>query len=143
MSAPSPTVVPMRDSSSSEMPVATSAATSAPAASASAKGSKVTPRHGFMPLLLGLLAVTAWLGVQAWQLEQDRQQLLATQATMAPTLDKAGQLRRSLDLLAADTQRLADGGNGNARLLVDELRKRGITINPNSPPVQPAASATR
>ena len=96
-----------------------------------------------MPLLLGLLAVTAWLGVQAWQLEQDRQQLLATQATMAPTLDKAGQLRRSLDLLAADTQRLADGGNGNARLLVDELRKRGITINPNSPPVQPAASADR
>jgi hypothetical protein len=31
--------------------------------------------------------------------------------------------------MAVETQKLADLGNANARLIVDELRKRGITIN--------------
>jgi hypothetical protein len=32
-------------------------------------------------------------------------------------------------MLALETQKLADAGNPNARTVVDELRKRGITIN--------------
>ncbi len=35
----------------------------------------------------------------------------------------------SLDAIAAQTQRLAEQGNPNAMALVDELRKRGVTIN--------------
>jgi hypothetical protein len=88
-----------------------------------------SPRSTFVPLLLGLLAVTAWMAHHAWLLNQDRQQLQAAQATLQPTVEKSAGLRQSLDRLAADTQRLADAGNGNARVLVDELRKRGITIN--------------
>ena len=47
-------------------------------------------------------------------------------------MDNAGKLRTSLDGLAADTQRLADRGNPTAALLVTELKKRGITINPQA-----------
>lgn len=88
------------------------------------------PRSPALPLLTGLLALLVSLGYQVWLLDQDRQQLLQAQAQLQPTVENAQRLRRSLDLLAADTQRLADTGNGSARVLVDELQKRGITINP-------------
>lgn len=100
-----------------------------PEPAAATATSKTSPRSAFVPLLLGLLAVTAWMAHHAWLLNQDRQQLQAAQATLQPTVEKSAGLRQSLDRLAADTQRLADAGNGNARVLVDELRKRGITIN--------------
>ena len=53
-------------------------------------------------------------------------------------VQNATKMRAQLDALAAETQRLADQGNPNAKLLVEELRKRGITINPNAP--KPASS---
>lgn len=83
----------------------------------------------FVPLLLASLALLGWLGFQTWQLMNDRQALQAGYASQQQTVESSGKLRTSLDALAADTQRMADGGNPNAKLLVDELRKRGITIN--------------
>lgn len=88
----------------------------------------------FLPLLLGLLALAVWLGLQVWQLATDRESLQAAHAAQQPTVDNAAKLRTSLDALAADTQRLADAGNPNAKLLVDELKKRGVTINPQGAP---------
>jgi len=87
------------------------------------------PRGAFAPMLLCSLAVLAWLAFQAWQLDAERQALQAARVALQPTLDNAAKLRSSLDALAADTQRLADSGNPNAKVLVEELRKRGITIN--------------
>ena len=86
-------------------------------------------RSAFAPLLLGLLAVLGWLGFQTWQFYMERQALQAAFASQQQTVDSAGKLRATLDTLAADTQRLADAGNPNARTLVDELKKRGVTIN--------------
>ena len=96
----------------------------------------------FVPLLLGGLALLGWLGFQTWQLYSERQALQAAHASQQQTVDGAAKLRASLDTLAADTQRLADGGNPNARALVDELKKRGVTINTaptNNAPATPAA----
>ena len=86
-------------------------------------------RSAFVPLLLGGLAVLGWLGFQAWQFYGERQALQAAYASQQQTVDGAAKLRASLDTLAADTQRLADAGNPNARTLVDELKKRGVTIS--------------
>lgn len=87
--------------------------------------------HGpFVPLLLLAAASLAWMGFQSWLLLTDRQALQAAHASQQQTVDNAAKLRASLDTLAADTQRLAEAGNGNARLLVEELKKRGVTINP-------------
>ena len=95
----------------------------------------------FVPMLLATLALLGWLGFQTWQLMNDRQALQAGYASQQQTVENSGKLRASLDALAADTQRMADGGNPNAKLLVEELRKRGITIN-TSPPA-PAAAPIR
>lgn len=87
------------------------------------------PAGPFLPLLLLLLAVAGWLGLQTWILVEERGRLRTSHAAQQTTVDNATKLRTALDTLAADTQRLADAGNPNARLLVEELRKRGVTIN--------------
>lgn len=91
----------------------------------------------FIPMLLAGVALAGWFSFQTVQLAGERQQLIALRAAQAPQVDAATKLRGSLDAMASATARLADGGNVNARLLVDELRKRGITINPNAPPAAP------
>lgn len=86
----------------------------------------------FVPLLLGGLALLVVLGYQTSVLVAERDALNATHTGQQQTVDNAAKLRNSLDALAADTQRLADIGNPNAGLLVAELRKRGISINPQA-----------
>lgn len=97
----------------------------------------VTPpqrgRSPFVPLLLPTLALAAWLGFQTWQLAREREQLARALSSQEASVDAARKLRGSLDAVAAATARLAEGGNANARVIVEELRKRGITINPAAP----------
>lgn len=102
-------------------------------------GTRHAPRHHgpFVPLLLGLAALAAWFGLQTYLLLEEGRNLRNAHSAQQQTVDNATRLRQSLDAVAADTQRLADSGNPNARLLVDELRRRGVTINPN-PPAAPA-----
>jgi hypothetical protein len=97
----------------------------------------------FVPLQLGLLALLLFFAFQTWQLVAERGLLAATHTAQQQAVDNAGRLRASLDALAADTQRMADAGNPNAALLVAELKKRGVTINPNAAPAAPAAAASR
>ena len=100
-----------------------------PRTQAPAVATETASRSAFIPLLLGGLAVLGWLGFQAWQFNMESQALQAAYASQQQTVDGAAKLRASLDTLAADTQRLADAGNPNARTLVDELKKRGVTIS--------------
>lgn len=101
---------------------------------------------GFVPLLILLLALLAYFGVQLSDALGARDTLRAMHANQQQTVDNAAKLRGSLDALAADTQRLANAGNGNAGVLVEELRKRGVTINvaaPGAPAAPAAASAPK
>ena len=86
----------------------------------------------FVPMLLLSLALVAWFGFQSYQLTRERQQLMALRASQEPQMEAAARLRAALDTTATATARLADGGNTSARVLVEELRKRGITINPGT-----------
>lgn len=95
-----------------------------------AEATAVQPQRGpFVPVLLCALALLGWLSFQTVQLLMDRDALQAAYAGQQQTVDNAGKLRTSLDTLAADTQRMADAGNASARVLVEELKKRGVTIN--------------
>ncbi len=96
----------------------------------------------FVPLLLVSLTLVVWLVYQMALLGNEHNTLAATRLAQQPTVDNAVKLRASLDALAADTQRLADSGNASAAQLVAELRKRGITINPNAQTAGAAASST-
>lgn len=98
----------------------------------------------FVPLLIALLALLAWFVASALEVRNQGEALKAAHAAQQQTVDNAAKLRGSLDALAADTQRLANAGNPNAALLVDELRKRGVTINvPAASAAAPAPAASR
>lgn len=105
-------------------------------------GDVTRQRSAFLPVVLFGAAMLGWLGFQCFHLVKERSQLLQTLSAQEQLVQSATSLRGRLDTVARETQLLADSGNPNAKLLVDELRKRGITINPNAPAATPAGAAT-
>ena len=88
-----------------------------------------SPRSPFLPLVLLAAAWLAWTAFQTVQLVVESSSLDAAHGQQESLVQNATKLRQSLDSIAAQTQRLADLGNPNAKSLVEELRKRGVTIN--------------
>jgi hypothetical protein len=151
MAARAPSVMAMQAPSHPAAPAQaaldqTAASLASPAGLATALPAKPMPplskrtHSPFVPVLLAVLALAGWLTLQLLATWQDQQALQSAYAAQQTTVDNAVKLRTSLDVLAADTQRLADAGNPNAGLLVAELRKRGITINTAANSAAPAAS---
>jgi hypothetical protein len=104
-----------------------------PAASARVPApSSAGRRSAFLPLLLLASALVAWLGFQCFQQIGERQQLAALQSSLDAQEAPAKKVRASLDAVATATAKLASAGNANARVVVEELRKRGVTINADS-----------
>jgi len=91
----------------------------------------------FLPLLLLVLAGVAWPAFQCYQLINEKQALATVHTNQNKPFEDSGKLRNSLDGIARDTALLASKGNPGAKLIVDELARRGVTINPSAPP--PAA----
>ena len=88
----------------------------------------------FVPMLLIALAIVVWLAFQCLQLVLEQRQLTLAQANQESQYQAATKLRAALDGVATATAKLATDGNANARVVVDELRKRGVTIRPNATP---------
>ncbi len=95
----------------------------------------------FVPLIILALTLLAWFAFQVVQLRTERDAMRDAIAKQDKPLEDSKKLRTSLESLARGTQQLADGGNPNARLIVDELKKRGITINPTQAPATPPSPA--
>ena len=88
----------------------------------------------FLPLLVLIVALLAWSVFQTTMLVIESNALAATRENQELQKKNADKVRQALDALARDTARLSDRGNAGARLIVEELRKRGVTINPDAPP---------
>ena len=89
------------------------------------------------------LAVVAWFAFQTYQLVRERNVLQSVRAAQEPTIEQAQKLRAQLDAIAKKTLELAQQGNSGAALIVEQLAKRGVTINPNpstSPPTPAPAN---
>ena len=83
----------------------------------------------FLALIPLALSVVVWMSYQTWSLLGERSQLALAATSQEAPLAQAGKLRSALDVLATNTQKLADEGSGAARTVVQELAKRGVTIN--------------
>jgi hypothetical protein len=96
------------------------------------------PAYGpFVPVFILAVAVAGWFGFQSYEMWKERDALAAASVAQEKPLAEAQKLRDSLDTIAREVALLADKGNPNAKLVVDELRRRGITIDPNAPPTTP------
>ena len=83
--------------------------------------------------MLLVVAAVAWPAFQCYQLVNESQALATVHGNQSRPFEDATKLRASLDGLARETALLADKGNPGAKLIVGELARRGITINPNLP----------
>ena len=79
-----------------------------------------------VPLLLTVVALFLMLAFQAWQLMRTREALTQVREAQEGSLVETIKFRDRINALAADTQRLADGGNAAAREVVEALRQQGI-----------------
>ena len=97
----------------------------------------------FVPLLLLCLTYLAWTVFQTTQLVIERNALRTLHANQDKQVQESKKLRERLDSFSKDTQLLANRGNRGALLIVEELRRRGITISTESaaPPAAPDAPA--
>lgn len=82
---------------------------------------------------LVVVAFALWTGFQTTQLLRERGTLTAILASQEAPVQEATKLRTQLDSIARGTQELANQGNANAKTIVTELQKRGITINVPAP----------
>ena len=89
-------------------------------------GGAISP---FIPMLILGLVLAAWFGFQAIQLRAERAAMTDLRANQEKQLQDSKKLRDSLEAMARGTAQLAAGGNPNAKLIVDELKKRGITLS--------------
>ena len=80
------------------------------------------------------LAVVAWFAFQTYQLVRERSSLQSVKTAQEPTIEQAQKLRAQLDLISRKTLELAQRGNPGASLIVEQLARRGVTINPNPTP---------
>jgi hypothetical protein len=91
----------------------------------------------FWPMLLLALALLGFFGFQTAQLWRERGQLEQALTALQPQVEAASRSRSAIDRLALNTNRMAEQGNANARAIVEELRRRGVTINPDAPAAAP------
>lgn len=114
--------------------MATVSTTSESAPSFGDPGRRAFVYSPFLPLLLLVVAAAAWPAFQCYQLVIERQALATVSGNQTRQFEDAGKLRTSLDSLARETALLAEKGNPGAKLIVGELARRGVTINPNATP---------
>ncbi|TCV90634.1 hypothetical protein [Sulfurirhabdus autotrophica] len=84
-----------------------------------------------LPMILLTIALIIWAVFQSVQLYKERQNLKLSFDNQEQLIVNGKKMRTQLDAIAAGTKRLADQGNANAQLIVQQLAKNGISINPN------------
>ena len=94
-------------------------------------------RSVFVPVFLMALALSVWFAFQTVQLVREHQQLDLLRTSLRPQEEASTKLRASLDQVATATAKLAAQGNANAQAIVEQLRSRGITINPSKATTPP------
>jgi hypothetical protein len=93
----------------------------------------------FVPILLVVLGGVAWAAFQCYELVNEQQSLATFYSNQNRAFEDSGKLRNALEGITRETALLASQGNPGAKLIVDELARRGVTITPNAVPITPKA----
>ena len=94
------------------------------AASASHRSDSVS-----LPVILIIVSLLVLMGFQTYQAVQDRETLLDLQRAQEPTIQQAIKVRQQLETLAGGTAQLATEGDENAKAIVDEMKRQGVTLS--------------
>jgi hypothetical protein len=78
------------------------------------------------------VSLLVWTGFQTFQLVRERGALQRLRAGQEAPMQQGAKVRAQLDSIAKRTLELAQQGNAGAATIVEELAKRGVTINPST-----------
>jgi ABC-type transporter Mla subunit MlaD len=92
-----------------------------------------TVHSPFVPLMVLASAFAIWAAFETGQLIIEQRNLSALRESQETAMQNSQKLRVALDRLVRETTKLADEGNPNAKLLVEELRKHGVTLSAGAP----------
>ena len=89
-------------------------------------------RGANLPLTILLIALVLWFGFQTLQLASERANLREAQAHQEAAIQEAQKLRTQFESLVSKLGELANKGHAGAKLVMDELQKRGIAAQPET-----------
>jgi len=87
-------------------------------------------------IIITLVALLLWFGFQSVQLWRERGNLSAVKANQESAIQESEKIRLQFQGLMTKTSELANQGHAGARLIVDELQKRGIGVPPPAKPAE-------
>jgi hypothetical protein len=79
-------------------------------------------------LILTVVSLLIWFGFQAVALTLERNQLSAVNSNLQAAAQESEKMRAQLEALITKTVELAGKGNPNAKVVIEELQKRGIPL---------------
>lgn len=97
----------------------------------------------WLAVVILALTMVGWFGLQTFQLVRERAHLRSLRENQESLLQQAQRVRGQLDSIARSTLELAHKGNQGAAVIVDQLARRGITINVNPPAQAPEGAAPK
>jgi hypothetical protein len=87
-------------------------------------------------ILITLVALLLWFGFQSVQLWRERGNLSAVKANQEGAIQESEKIRLQFQGLMTKTSELANQGHVGAKLIIEELQKRGIGVPPGVKPAE-------
>ena len=85
-----------------------------------------------LPLIILLIALVLWFGFQTLQLASERANLGEARGHQEAAMQEAQKLRTQFESLINKTSELANKGHAGAKLVMEELQKRGMAAQPEA-----------
>ena len=85
-----------------------------------------------LPLIILLIALLLWFGFQTLQLATERANLGEARGHQEAAMQEAQKLRTQFESLISKTSELANRGHAGAKLVMEELQKRGMAARPEA-----------
>ena len=79
-------------------------------------------------VIITLVALLLWFGFQSLQLWRERGNLGAVKANQETVIQESENIRLQFQSLVEKTSEVANQGHAGARMIIDELHKRGIGV---------------
>jgi hypothetical protein len=89
-------------------------------------------RGANLPLIILLIALVLWFGFQSLQLASERANLGEARGHQEAAMQEAQKLRTQFESLINKTSELANKGHAGAKLVMEELQKRGMAAQPEA-----------
>jgi hypothetical protein len=88
-----------------------------------------------LPVLITLVALIVWFGFQTLQLFRERTNLGFVKENQETAIKESEKIRVQFQAIMTKTSDLANQGHAGAKLVMDELQRRGMAV---APEVRPA-----